>query len=134
MDLQLDFWVCNQIMQYLRGCVDYNLSKESWKLCSRYLTAENCVRFQDSTYGIWGGQSGTGTGLSPFTSILYQYFSNASYSYFIKLSPTLLCKWQKRYVKHWKESTVDPSYKDIGLYDTSPVKAYILWNQLLRHC
>jgi hypothetical protein len=30
--------------------------------------------------------------------------------------------------------TVEPSYNDIGLYDTSPIASDILWYQLIRHC
>jgi hypothetical protein len=30
-------------------------------------------------------------------------------------------------------NTVEPSYDDIGLYDTSLMKSHILWYQLIHH-
>ena len=32
------------------------------------------------------------------------------------------------------QSTVEPVYNDIGLYDTLSITSLMLWYQLIRHC
>jgi hypothetical protein len=33
--------------------------------------------------------------------------------------------------EQWRESTVEPVYNDIVLYDTSSIASYVLWYQLI---
>jgi hypothetical protein len=35
---------------------------------------------------------------------------------------------------HIYNTTVEPVYNDIGLYDTSSITSDILWYQLIPHC
>ena len=76
------------------------------------VTAETQIRSQVSPRGIFGAQSGTGTGFSPSTYVFpCQYHStNAPYS-FIPLPPTLygLRNWQCPAIRYLK-TAIDGTY------------------------
>jgi len=56
----------------------------------RSYTAEVRVRFNANTSGIFGGQSGTGTGSCKRTSVFRQCHSINNPYQFLQMSPTLL--------------------------------------------
>jgi hypothetical protein len=80
----------------------------------RPLTADARVRCRVDPCGICGGQSGTGTGLSPSTSVVpCQYnFINAPY-----LSPFTCCPYQKdKRAKVWELPKKITLFRKLGCF------------------
>ena len=78
--------------------------------CSRrLLPIETRVRSKAKSRGIFGGQSGTGTGVSPSAAVLLYFFIISPVLILsFNLPPTLYCisNWQRREVKRLKDETI----------------------------